>query len=89
MSFSSRGQNDKADSFFNQKALTIAKKTGDRQSEGIALRHMGDTCHVLGQYEKSIVLFEKNLVIADESKDEDNMSLCHLKIDACHLSMGS
>ncbi len=70
-----------------QKALDLARSTGDRKNEATALNNLGDTYYSLGDWEAALRYFEQALEIArslknrqHEARSLNNLGLVYLRL---------
>ena len=68
---------------FANRALELAKETGDRSGEAQALRHIGTAYRVLDDYPKAIEYHKKSLQLFEELKDKRSVGLLlrHTAVD--------
>ena len=57
---------------FHQKALTIAKETGKKDSEGEAFKSLGNAYHFLHDFERAIELHQEAVSIAKRTGKKDS-----------------
>ena len=70
------------------KALNIAKKTGDRETEAICYRLLGSTLESLGEYVMAKEHSEKALAITEKIGDRKEEATCYASLGRIFKSLG-
>jgi tetratricopeptide (TPR) repeat protein len=69
-----RGNNTDSAIAYAQKAINLAKNTGDQEKQSVALNEMGVVYYLNDQYQKAIVYYLEALEIDKKLKNEDDIA---------------
>ncbi len=83
--YQAKGDMVKAQSFLNQ-ALEIARDSGDRFREAVALKNLGEVFHSLGWLERSEECYQKSLDICAEVGNRLGLALAQAGLGRLHTS---
>lgn len=75
--------------FYYDKSLVLARSSGLKKPQSVALRYMGIIFRNQGNYEKALEYYAQSLKIAEELQDKTLMASCYNSIGLVHRSRGS
>ena len=73
---------------FYQQVLSIAQKTGNKNSEGKAYGNLGIAYHSLGQFKKAIEFYQQALSIAQKTGNKDSEGKAYGNLGIAYHSLG-